>query len=333
MDEQTAPQPPVQPTVSAPPGSPAQPTQPMPQSAQAPGSAPYGQQPGQPFGQQPAGYYQPVPPQSNGKAVGALVCGILAILFSASILFGIALGIVAIVLAGQAVKQAGRDGKATGGKVCGIVGIVLSVLAFVLYVVIGVGVLAFVVGASDEYDRTYSLESSDLSSITQGDQQMEAAASEKLDLLKSKDAVLMRKIADQADEQLADATGYSLTDLGIDPLTFVEWMLVDFDYQLDGAYDNGDGTGTVYADVTLRDSMAFATTFMEDAQAAIDTGDLQSLDEAGAKVLLGELYQAAMDKTTAMTTDYVSLEVVKNGDSWQVDEDSWGDELDYLFGL
>lgn len=37
-------------------------------------------------------------------------------------------------------------------------------------------------------------------------------------------------------------TGYSLTDLGIDPLTFVEWMLVDFDYQLDGAYDNGDGT-------------------------------------------------------------------------------------------
>lgn len=147
MDEQTAPQPPVQPTVSAPPGSPAQPTQPMPQSAQAPGSAPYGQQPGQPFGQQPAGYYQPVPPQSNGKAVGALVCGILAILFSASILFGIALGIVAIVLAGQAVKQAGRDGKATGGKVCGIVGIVLSVLAFVLYVVIGVGVLAFVVGA------------------------------------------------------------------------------------------------------------------------------------------------------------------------------------------
>ena len=34
-----------------------------------------------------------------------------------------------------------------------------------------------------------------------------------------------------------------------------------------------------------------------------------------------------------MTTDYVSLGVVKNGDSWQVDEDSWGDELDYLFGL
>ena len=66
------------------------------------------------------------------------MCGILAILFSASILFGIALGIVAIVLAGQAVKQAGRDGRATGGKVCGIVGIVLSVLAFVLYVVIRV---------------------------------------------------------------------------------------------------------------------------------------------------------------------------------------------------
>ncbi|MFR1640193.1 MAG: hypothetical protein ACLSVD_14160 [Eggerthellaceae bacterium] len=99
---------------------------------------------------------------------------------------------------------------------CGIVGIVLSVLAFVLYVVVGVGVLAFVVGASD---GTIARIRRKVQPVVhpQGDQQMEAAASEKLDLLKSKDAALMRKIADQADEQLADATGYSLTDLGIDP--------------------------------------------------------------------------------------------------------------------
>ena len=131
-------------------------------------------------------------------------------------------------------------------------------------------------------------------------------------------------------ETLGDLTGFKHVKF-MAPVKFNS--TIHLECEITDKTDNGDGTGTVYADVTLRDSMAFATTFMEDAQAAIDAGDLQSLDEAGAKVLLGELYQAAMDKTTAMTTDYVSLEVVKNGDSWQVDEDSWGDELDYLFGL
>ena len=342
MDDQTQPQPPQQPVPPATPtpAQPAQPAQPASPYAQptapVPGPAPYGQpqQPGQAYGQaygQQPPYYQPVAPQSNGKAVAALVCGILAILFSATILLGIVLGIVAIVLAVQAVKAMGKDSKATGGKVCGIVGIVLSVLAFFLYVVLGLGMLAFVAAYDDVEYRSSS--TSDLSAITEGDQQMEAAMSDKLDLLKNKDAATMQQIADDADEQLSDATGYSLTDLGIDPAVFVEWMLTDFDYQLDGAYDNGDGTGTAYADVTLRDSMAFATTFMEDVQAAIDAGEMQTLDEAGAKALLGELYQAAMDKTTAMATNYVSLDLVKSGDTWQVDEDSWSDELDYLFGL
>lgn len=335
MDDQTQPQPPQQPIPPAAPASaPAQPASPYAQpTAPVPGASPYGQpqQVGQQPGPQPAGYYQPVPPQSSGKAIGALVCGILAILFCGTVLIGIVLGIVAIVLAAQAVKATGKDSKATGGKVCGIVGIVLSVLSLVLYVVIGVGMLAFIANYDDvEY---YSSPIPSQPSDTVADQQIEAAVSEKFDLLKNKDAATLQQIANEANEQLADATGYGLSDLGIDPIVFVEWLVTDLSYDLSGVYDNGDGTGSVIADVTLRDSTAFATTFMEDVQAAIDAGEMQTLDEAGAKALLGELYQAAMDKTTAMTTDYVGLDLTKSGDTWQVDEDSWDDVLDYLFGL
>lgn len=351
MDDQTQPQQPQQPQQPFPPAAPtpapAQPDQPASPYAQptpppapmpAPAPAPYGQpqQPGQQPMPQPAGYYQPVAPQSSGKAIGALVCGILAILFSGSVLFGIVLGIVAIVLAVQAAKQTGKDGKTTGAKVCGIAGIVLSVLAFFLYVVFGLGMLAYV-AAYDDYSNDYSYRSSssasDLPTITDGDSQMQAVVADKLDLLKNKDSATVQSVVEKADEQLSDAIGYSLTDVGIDPAAFVEWMLVDFDYELDGVYDNGDGTGTAYADVTVHDSTIFATTFMEDVQAAIDAGDVKTLDEAGAKALVGELFQAAMDKTTETTTDYISLDLVKTGDSWTVDEDSWSDELDYLFGL
>ena len=107
----------------------------QPQQPFAPG------QPVNPYGQPSPGYYQQ--PTKSGKATGALVCGIFAILLAWAPLFGIILGIVAIVLAVKAVKEAGKDGKATGGKVCGIIGIVLSVLSFILYLVIGFGAMAY----------------------------------------------------------------------------------------------------------------------------------------------------------------------------------------------
>ncbi len=86
-----------------------------------------------------------VPPQSDGKATGALVCGILAIIFSGSVLLGIVLGIVAIVLAGKALDPQG--GKAKGGKICGIVGLVLSILALILYFAFGALLAGIVAGS------------------------------------------------------------------------------------------------------------------------------------------------------------------------------------------
>lgn len=337
-----APQQPVPPTQPVQPPVPSAP-QPVPPAAYGQPTQPYGQ-PTQPYGQpqvpgsQPtAPYYQPAAPQSSGKALGALICGILAILFSWLPLLGVILGIVAIVLAVQAVKQAGKDGKATGGKVCGIIGIVLSVLAFFAWMALSMGIALYMAAeSSDSYSGSSQVapyDSDSSSGATEEEQHIEAAAAAQLDKLKAKDAAIVQQLAADADEALENATDYSLTDLGVDPTLFVEWMLTDFEYELDGAFDYGDGTGVVYADLTLRDSMAFATTFIADAQAAIDAGEMDTLDEAGAKALLGELYRAAMDKTTATTTSYISLNMVQEGTAWQVDEDSWDSELEYLFGL
>lgn len=347
--EPTAPQ---QPAAEA---APAQPTEPYAPAAQP--TAPYGQpqapdQPGAPTaaqppfagqpaapGQQPVGYYQPVAPKTSGKATGALVCGIFAILLAWTIVPSIILGIVAIVLAVKAAKEAGKDGKATGGKVCGIIGIAFSVISLVMYMVLGLGVLAFMNSYSEV--EPYSGSSTTLpeipgvsgSEVLGEEDAIEAAASAELDKMKGKDAALVQKIAAEADESLSSSTGYSLTDLGVDPVAFVEWMLTDFSYQTNSVADFGDGTGSVDADVTVRDSLTFATTFVEDTQAALDAGQLEGMDEAAAKAKLGELFQAAMDKTTGTTTDYVTFDMVKVGDAWQVDGDSLESELDYLFGL
>ena len=338
------------PAVEPPPAaSPTPPPPPAPGQAQPAqpyqAAAPYGQpqqpfapgQPVNPYGQPMAGYYQQ--PAKSGKATGALVCGIFAILLAWAPLFGIILGIVAIVLAVKAVKEAGKDGKATGGTVCGIIGIVLSVLSFILYLVIGFGAMAYVAahpGSVTVTENTPSLSDSGSNSsalgATEDEKQAEAVAQAELDKLKNQDPAFVQQLAAQLDAEFADSAGYSLAELGVDPVAFVQWLLADFDYQLDGTYTNSDGTGTTYADVTMRDVYAFASTFMTDATAFSRSTEAGSMDEAAMKAKLGELFNAAMEKTTDTTESYIGVDLVKQGDAWVIDEESWADETELLFG-
>ncbi|MNN16632.1 hypothetical protein D3C81_1297800 [compost metagenome] len=79
---------------------------------------------------------QPVaPPKTNGKAIAALVLGILAIFIP---YVGFILGIVAIIIASlsfKELKRTGEQGKglAIAGLVCGIVGTVIyAILIFII---------------------------------------------------------------------------------------------------------------------------------------------------------------------------------------------------------
>ncbi|MCJ8012405.1 DUF4190 domain-containing protein [Paenibacillus sp. KQZ6P-2] len=89
------------------------------------------------------------PPKTNGKAIGALVLGILSLVIP---YLGFILGIIAIVLASLAFKEIkrrseGGRGLAVGGLVCGIVGTSLYGI-LILLVVIG---LIFLGASYDSY--------------------------------------------------------------------------------------------------------------------------------------------------------------------------------------
>ncbi len=167
---------------------------------------------------------------------------------------------------------------------------------------------------------------------TEGEKQAEAVAQAELDKLKNQDPAFVQQLAAQLDAEFADSAGYSLAELGVDPVAFVQWLLADFDYQLDGTYTSSDGTGTTYADVTMRDVYAFAGAFMTDATAFSRSTEAGSMDEAAVKAKLGELFNAAMEKTTDTTETYIGVDLVKQGDAWVVDEESWSDETELLFG-
>ena len=66
--------------------------------------------------------------QKNGKAVAALVLGIVSLLGLCIPLAGIICGIIAIILAVMAKKEGSTDGKQKAGMILGIIGIVISIV-------------------------------------------------------------------------------------------------------------------------------------------------------------------------------------------------------------
>ncbi|MCU6707734.1 DUF4190 domain-containing protein [Paenibacillus sp. J5C_2022] len=86
------------------------------------------------------GYQQPpspYPPKTNGKAITALVLGILAITIP---YLGFIIGIIAIIFASLAfkeIKQRQEQGRglAIAGLVCGIIGTALYAIIIILFVV------------------------------------------------------------------------------------------------------------------------------------------------------------------------------------------------------
>lgn len=94
----------------------------------------------QPYGDIPM--YPPAPPKTNGKAIAALVIGIIGLFIP---YIGFILGIIAIVFASMAFKEMKKTheqgrGLAIGGLVCGI--IATAIYAIIILIVI-IAMVAF----------------------------------------------------------------------------------------------------------------------------------------------------------------------------------------------
>lgn len=87
---------------------------------------------------------------SHGKAVASLVVGICSIVswfFGLGALLGMVLGIVGLVLAGQAKKAGNIEGIRTAGFVCSLIGLIGSSIAVIIALgaVFALGTLAYMV--------------------------------------------------------------------------------------------------------------------------------------------------------------------------------------------
>ena len=282
--------------------------------------------------------------------MGALVCGILAILTSETVIGGIILGIVALVLAGQVVRAGGKDGKTTGAKVCGVIGIVFSVLSLIAYLIF----FAFGIAMLANYDYDYNYNSysssgsaatpygSDSSSssdgpmaITEDDQAALDVSVMTLETLAG-DEEAMSYVADKAAtcfQHFSDGE-FSLEDVGMEPLALAQWMastvVVDPSSAISLA-DEDAGTATVFLDLECTDMVEYTDEILEllsSDPTAIEDADLDQFIQ-----LIGNAAQEAMDTADIDEDCSVAFDLVKQDGTWVVDRDSLLAALDLMFCL
>lgn len=265
------------------------------------------------------------------KAVISLVWGITAILMSWMPILGIILGIVAIVLAGQAVKATGKSGKAKAGKICGIAGIVLAVVWIVL--VLAMGITSFFGFIEDFSDMTHP---SPYKHVEKEDEDVAQAACDKLDTLKYKGFESTQAVGQLFDEYLAESSfceenNIHLAALGIGEAELGTWMLKDFDYEIDSAYDYGGGKGIVF--VNLKASQGFQFR-MDATNAAMEAmRDTNNVDNDERMELAGEAFREVMteDADPLLQEHYQHIDMIQKDDgTWQIAPASWEEILRWV---
>lgn len=321
---------------------PAQPEQPF---GGAQPQQPFGGPTPQPFGGAPANpmnYQQPK--QSGG--VGALVCGIFAILFGLlSPIIGVILGIVAIVLA-----KKGGD-KAKIGRICGIAGIVVSALMFAIGMFVGCSVLDEVVDESLDSSSivTEDKSTSNLPSATIAggynidsdlyvDPEAKAVVEETAELfekVENGDSAMLQEIANIADNGFYSELEFHMSDCGYDPMDYAKGMTAGFSYEIENIVLNTDeGTGWIGVNVDAKDVFAVLEAFENDIDALDASGKATSMTEAEIKAEFGSMLSDAVNSASiAEDVNYAIIDVELVDGVWKVDLDSWNFELDYMFGL
>ena len=163
---------------------------------------------------------------------------------------------------------------------------------------------------------------------------LRADATDILDGLANADAASLSLIGDIVSEGFENQMDLTLESCGVNPIDYASTMLEGFTYEIDSVYTGEDeDTALVTATIDCRDVFSLIDNFntMLDAYVSSDAYQTSSVEEDMERV--GYMFMESA-RTADMWGGYpLTLEFTRSGDSWELDEDAWEEELDYLFDV
>ena len=161
---------------------------------------------------------------------------------------------------------------------------------------------------------------------------LERAADELFSQMADGDPSFVAQLAQRLDDDFFQATGYRHADLGMDAASLARWMLEDFRYEIATA-TVGTNTGVVSVSFDHRAGRAMVSNFYDLAYDFFASPEAEGLDEASARLRMGELYRQALNESTAMDSVHTQLTFTRIDGVWHPNDDALESLLDKLFGV
>lgn len=156
------------------------------------------------------------------------------------------------------------------------------------------------------------------------EERIEKAISQPLEAIKSKDeATLASLLSDDAKQQISD--------IGIDPATYISMFLDGFDYTL-GPIDINKDTATVDVTITCKTTDSIFAALYQKATEDFESGASANNTEEQMKSEVAENALAIISAATPVTHDPITVTLHKVDKSWVVDSDINGALLKALQG-
>ena len=275
---------------------------------------------------------QPTYGQSQVMGTAAVVIGSIAIVVGfLSPLFGIVLGIVAIILAFSQLRDDSANGRAKAGRICGIVAIAVSLLVFLISLAFSFG---FIFGNTpSSANPTNAVDGVTSSSDGGTNQAIVQPLEELLNGIQTEDGPMMQTIADLADEGFTETMKYSMQDAGIDPLDYAQTMAEGFSYVISEVQVDPTGlSAKVSVDIQVKNLFTATKDFQQRVKDFNSSGATANMDTQQARQEVGVLFMEAV-KAAPIGPNYATYSLEFGGGSWHVTQNSWDQELSYMFGV
>ena len=146
-------------------------------------------------------------------------------------------------------------------------------------------------------------------------------------------------LAGYLDDKLLSLTGYTCSELGVDPDAWATSMLERTSFSLDSAYVYGD-EATAYAYLSAPDANSFVWDFYDSVSAYLSDNGLWgdygygevALPDEGQRAHLASAFDEALGRSEAGEGTLVSAYLTRGSDGWVVDEQDLASSLESALG-
>lgn len=270
---------------------------------------------------------------------------------SPTFIFGIALGVIAIVLASSHRKAGGTSTLATVGKICGIIDLALAAILFILFMTVGCTTFVIVGNAALESTphtesatdtagngtggttgtsepATVELASADTENISH-----EVAAY--LDPIFAQDREAVDELAALVNGEFEEVFGFGLDETGVGAREYMLWRLEGMSWEISSIEAHSDGTAI--ANITL------SSCYRRDVHSAFEYlmdvfvergGDIHDPERVGQVLAASQemFYNTDVPDWSGIDLTSVAFRFVQLGDgSYAPQTDNWDYEMRTTF--